>query len=425
MPTRTVAPGGGNFSAGATWVGGVAPVNNDSIIANSSSGNLTLTVGTVNLQSADFTGYTGTLNLQTNNMIFNATPAGGTISLSPTMTISRTAGTNATFRVNANTTIISNGKVIPFSSTSNPTITLSGDLTANIVNSLSSPTFTGGSNFIITDPAPASAGQTFTTGETKLIYRPTGGTLTLASGNRPIGSGYYQFDASTIVSSSTVGFYLLASALRTIATTIEFLQFPIFTGTGTSNNRAWFYYDVFSVGYNGLITTLIMPTNSRISKLVADSGFNNAIGLVIQNRIIIDEAFIKSSNGNTTYNITGAGFSASNVYIQAGKSSTNLENNGCVARFSSEGDYVIGSIAVAGHIGNSPSVAITSLTSSVPVNINISNGGFSYATITDINNTGTSLYALSLNGNILTRTTGFIESVPGGGGGERSSFYAS
>jgi hypothetical protein len=211
---------------------------------------------------------------------------------------------------------------------------------------------------------------------------------------------------------------------RSTATTIEFLQVPTFTGAGSISSRGTLYYDTYSAGYNGLITTLIMPTDSRIARLQIDGGYNNAVGLVIQNKIIADEIFIKSSFQNSTYTITGAGFSASSLSAIGGKGGDNA-NSGCVARFSTEGEYVVDSIIVAGYIGNSPSVAITSITASVPVNMNISNVGFAYATITDVNNTGTPLYALSQNGNVLTRTTGFISSVPSGGGGESSALYTS
>ena len=84
MATKTVAAGGGNFNVGATWVGGVAPVANDDIVANATSGNLILTANTVNLTGANFTGYTGTLALGGQQM--NLT-SGSTVTLSSTMTI--------------------------------------------------------------------------------------------------------------------------------------------------------------------------------------------------------------------------------------------------------------------------------------------------------------------------------------------------
>ena len=426
MAVRTVAPAGGNFTTPATWVGGVAPINNDSIIANSSSGNLTLTVSTVNLQSADFTGYTGTLALGSFNMIFNSSPANGTITLSPSMTITRNLSPNGTIRVSVATTIISNGKSIPFSMVSTgTTVTLSDDLTLDLVNNWGTNNIiTGNRNLIITDPVPSGPSSLIIAPGSKLIYRPTGGNLSFNSG-RLVGSGYFQFDVSgSITVSSITGFYIGTQTARNTATTVEFLQNPAtWTGAGTINNRPIFNYDTYNTNYTGLTTSLIMATNSRIEKFVCDGGFNNNIGLSIQNTLIIDELYFKSSSGNATYNIVGSGgFSASNVVVNTNKSTINLQNNGTIARFSADAQYIIGSLSVSGSIGNSPSCVFSSLTSSVPTTMNISNGGFAYAQITDINNTGTGLYALSANGNILTRTTGFIGSVSAGGAGGSFTF---
>lgn len=425
MAVRTVSASGGNFTAGSTWIGGIAPTNNDSIIANSSSGNLTLTSSTVNLQSADFTGYTRTLALGNFNMIFNASPANGTITLSPSMTITRTAGINGNFRITANTTIISNGLPIPLNTTLSPTITLSGDLTVNILNSIGSGTTITGADMIITHLTPVAATPLIISPGFKMIYRPgNSNTLTL-SGGRGVGYGHFQFDTSGTVSlPTTTGFYLTSFTGRNTATTVEFLQTPIWDGVGAIDGLPTFNYDTYGIPFNGLTTTLIMATNSLIRNFVCDGGFNNSVALSIQNRIQTQELFFKSSLNNLTYNIIGSGgFSASNVLIMGAKSTTNISvSNGVDVKLSADAEYDINSLTIAGFIGNTPSCSLSSLTASVPVSVNISNGGFSYANITDINNTGTSQYALSANGNQLTSTTGFIDSVPSGGAGGSFTF---
>jgi len=424
MATKTVAAGGGNFNAGTTWIGGVAPISGDDIVANASSGNLTLVINTVNLLGANFTGYTGTLALGSFNMFFTSSPGGGTITLSPTMTITRTIGLGGTFRISQPITIVSNGKEIPFSVSGSPTITLSGDLTVNILTLMGAPTITGGANFIITDSVPAALSSTSVAAGSKVIYRPANNSVTFGTGS-PIGTGHYQFDTSGTVSVGAVaGFYIVNSAAtpRNASTIVEFLQTPIWTGVGTFGGKPIFNYYTNSNTYNGLTTSIIMATNSTISQFIMDGGNNNTIGLSIQNRLNIDEISFKSSlGGNGLYNVFGSGgFSASRTMIMAVKNPTALSNLGTQVRFAADAEYIIGSLNVTGFIGNSPSVTLSSLTSSVPVNMNISNGGFSYAQIADINNTGTSLYALSANGNILTRTTGFISSPSAGGGGETS-----
>lgn len=60
MATILAAPGGGNWSSGATWVGGVVPTAADDVVLNSSSGNVTIDVASA-CRSLNCTGYTGTL----------------------------------------------------------------------------------------------------------------------------------------------------------------------------------------------------------------------------------------------------------------------------------------------------------------------------------------------------------------------------
>lgn len=60
MATRVAAAGGGNWTAGATWVGGVAPTAADDAQLNGTSGAVTIDAGAV-ARSLDCTGYTNTL----------------------------------------------------------------------------------------------------------------------------------------------------------------------------------------------------------------------------------------------------------------------------------------------------------------------------------------------------------------------------
>jgi hypothetical protein len=60
MATITAAAGGGNWTTGATWVGGVAPTSADDAVLNGTSGAVTVNAGAV-ARSLDCTGYTGTL----------------------------------------------------------------------------------------------------------------------------------------------------------------------------------------------------------------------------------------------------------------------------------------------------------------------------------------------------------------------------
>lgn len=60
MTTIVAAAGGGNWTAGGTWVGGVAPTASDDAQLTGTSGNVTVNSGAV-ARSLDATGYTGVL----------------------------------------------------------------------------------------------------------------------------------------------------------------------------------------------------------------------------------------------------------------------------------------------------------------------------------------------------------------------------
>src|ERR1035438_6268468 len=102
MATRTIANGGGNFSATGTWVEAAVPVAGDAVVATGTSGQLTVDVasGGVGLLSFIMTGYTNTLTM-------NATlTVAGTVTFVSGMTI---AGTSDLI-CNTTATLTSGGK---------------------------------------------------------------------------------------------------------------------------------------------------------------------------------------------------------------------------------------------------------------------------------------------------------------------------
>ena len=102
MAVRTIAAGGGNWNATATWMEGIVPVLGDTVFAAVTSGQLTVNVASA-CTSIDFTNYTNTLTM-------NATlSVGGNVTLVAAMTI---AGTG-TLSITAFATITSNGKTWP------------------------------------------------------------------------------------------------------------------------------------------------------------------------------------------------------------------------------------------------------------------------------------------------------------------------
>ena len=99
MAVRTIAAGGGNWNATATWMEGIVPVLGDTVFAAVTSGQLTVNVASA-CTSIDFTNYTNTLTM-------NATlSVGGSVTLVAAMTITGTG----TLSITAAATITSNGK---------------------------------------------------------------------------------------------------------------------------------------------------------------------------------------------------------------------------------------------------------------------------------------------------------------------------
>lgn len=97
MATRTIAVGGGNWTASGTWVEGSAPTAADDVIATAVSGNVTVDAGAV-CRSADFTNYAGTLTHTAGVTwtIGDATAGAGNVALKLVSGMTYTLGGTAT-----------------------------------------------------------------------------------------------------------------------------------------------------------------------------------------------------------------------------------------------------------------------------------------------------------------------------------------
>lgn len=123
MAVFTVANGGGNINAGATYVGGVAPSSTDTIAFTATSGQLTVNT-TFTIAGIDFTNYVNTLTMNS-VLVVN-----GNITFVAAMTISGTSK----LTIGATSTITSNGKTFPNSvdfnmSAGSQIVTLADNLT--------------------------------------------------------------------------------------------------------------------------------------------------------------------------------------------------------------------------------------------------------------------------------------------------------
>lgn len=120
MATRTIANGGGNWSANGTWVEGVAPTSSDDVVATATSGNVVVT-GTCVCNSADFTGYTGQLSGSAQLTINGKNANGDALKLVNTMTCTMTgkftfAGTVSTTNAKVTTAGLTIGGILVSSS---------------------------------------------------------------------------------------------------------------------------------------------------------------------------------------------------------------------------------------------------------------------------------------------------------------------
>ena len=176
MPTVTISNAGGNWTANATWVGGVPPTSADDVVATATSGNVVINSGSCVCKSVDFTNYVGTLS-GTGTLTVS-----GNVTLVAGMTITATA----ILLINAASTMTSNGKTWTgaFSVSATPfTITLNDNWTVNgnFTHSVTAAALTlNGNTLTLKGNWSSSAGRTVS-GTTNIIFGGTSGTQTIAN----------------------------------------------------------------------------------------------------------------------------------------------------------------------------------------------------------------------------------------------------
>ena len=307
MATRTVSAAGGVFTATGTWVGGVAPATGDDIVANATSGNLTLGANTNVLVGANFTGYTGTLALGTNNF-----RSSGTVTLGASMSI--TASGSGQLLLSGTPTLVSNNVLIAGLGWSGP-LTLSGD--ARVYNILPSTPAVSGSNMIFEGPIVNVNALVFTA-PSKLILK-FGATATLQSGANGF-TGILRIERDgVIVQSDCVRLDSAASGnVLEIKGNVEFLNALrlvynkaitssaiIDTGTYSFN-----FAKILFSGQGAVATLNVISASISVDELVVDPGA--VTGVVSSTTAIIQgtysfsnikNLYVQSYNGgNTTQN---------------------------------------------------------------------------------------------------------------------------
>ena len=409
MAIKTVSAAGGIFSTGATWVGGVAPIAGDGIVANATSGNLTLSGNTVSLISADFTGYTGTFNIGNAQVIFNTA---GTvfITMGSGMTLSFTTGY---FNIQRTSTLTSNAKIMPIRyNASGTTLTLVGTLTISLLNGAVNGTITG-ADVILTQ---STSINTFTSliinSGYKMYWRP----LSFATFDFVLPNGYFVFDTTNIITVASNN--SLITGANSAITTIEFLQTPVWTGTSPhfTNGKPNFNISMTAGLYKIIATATFSVGEFQVN------GIGGLIDLPIQ--IQMDSLTVSNNSASSyTFNIIGSGgISASSLYLLSRRNLPTAVGNSPVLTFlqanlklTSDANFYFGTMSSVGH--PSTKVNLSSFTASVPASVYISNSQICNTTITDINNLGTPQYAYTDQGNTLTSTTGFLTTAASSGGG--------
>jgi len=219
---------GGNFNATGTWVGGVVPIAGDDIIANATSGNLTLTATPANLSGANFTGYTGTFAMGTQNL-----NSSGTVTLGSGMTITGSVGSARIQPLSGGAlTIVSNGKKIPGVGTQGAsTVTFSG--TASVGQIYNNGVLTGAN--MILHGTQIQSGTLPTLSAPHILYIKPDATMTFGSTTALIGvSPRVIFDTTNTI--NTAG----AIVVSVGSSSIQFLQTPAFN-LGTLTQSAIVY----------------------------------------------------------------------------------------------------------------------------------------------------------------------------------------
>lgn len=168
MATRTISNAGGNWTAGATWVEGVAPTSSDNVVATATSGNLVINSATLCLcASADFTNYVSVLSGTGNIQLY------GNITFSTGMTITATG----VISILGSGTWTSNGKIWTGGITPSApaTITLADDFVCTLnfthIGTGGAQVFNG-NNLFLRGNYTASSGRTIA-GTTLVVFNTT------------------------------------------------------------------------------------------------------------------------------------------------------------------------------------------------------------------------------------------------------------
>jgi len=415
MATRTISDLGGNYNATTTWVEGVVPTSADDVVATATSGQLTVNVSAA-ARSIDLTLYTNTLTLN-NNWTLNVT--GLTHTFGAGMDF---ASTNELARIIfiPNATLVQNttNRIPGLRFAGNATRTLSTNIYCRHFDTASTNTATTNNNIL------------YSNGD-------FGNTTVLGNNGRLQGTTKFVLDGSGIISQvfnneveiNTTGTYstnyqgitlgALSTAQDPILNIIQGGLTDEFFVMITKSNLGTQQVTISSSVKIPNIFIYNQLTNNTLTNRTLNITFPTA--LAIENFSTINvPRFGTSDDGVPLVNIFG-GLSASNVYLTP---STRTHSSTSVfattyksidLRLNSDATHNIGNLmAVGGFTTDRPT--ISSITSSVPCTINLSNKEGSQIinyNFTDVIAGEDEIVAINAT---LTGTTNITNVYPTGGG---------
>lgn len=428
MATITVSAAGGNYNATSSWVGGVVPISTDDIVANATSGNLTINGG-FTIQNVDFTNYLGILSFSHSGGSGQLTMNGTTIGFSPTMSViyksSALAFGEAPMRFNRNTSnqtqnISSNG--LTFSHIQCNSFPGS-NITKNFVTPVVLDCTYNNDITLPYDPAVSTAGFSDLRTSTYqgdisiingIIYN-SGDTIIVAAGSTMSFKGNVAWNTS--LNLNILGMLVIDCGSGTFSCRTT----P--TGTmrwryisGNLDNRTA-YVPRCTPAPTGYFETSGM-TWSSIFVAAANSTITCA------EKLKIDYFQINPQSTNTTTTFTGIqGADISKAWIN--KTSNITSNSATAILFENGATYSFGRIIANGTpnlLTNYQYTLRAATASGTKSNIIVSDyANLSLLNLVDLN-APTTIYVAGGVSNTLTRTTGFTTTPTTGGGGGSFTF---
>ena len=348
MAVYTVANGGGDINAGATYVGGIAPSSTDTIDFTATSGQLTVNAN-FTIAGIDFTNYVNTLTMSA--ILF----VKGNVTLVAGMTI---AGASR-LSVNATSTITSNGKTWPnavdFNMTAgSQTVTVADDwnitgtvsFLTNIATFNGNKISVGGSLTNNTNGGTTlfelvGTGTWTSSGFKNSLTINTAGTITV-SGTVSYSTGTLTYIAGTVVTTSSTLSIVTTSTLNTdgiiwnnfsnFANTPVTLTSDLYcTGTFRTQTAAG-TLNGFNIYCSGsLLTDSGNASGGTTNVILTGNGTWSGTG-TFRNNITIKSTASIIISGNIAYN-TGTFIVESGAQVNASNSSFAIASAGSTTTF--------------------------------------------------------------------------------------------